>query len=402
MSAGVSAPVFRYVARRSISTGSSNNRSLVGVGTRKNTRTRCSTIHSSSSQLNAVNQEESGQKRTRRGKRFDRNKNTAKGGGKNGNIQGKISMKGFGKALKKAMKDQSLLSSSAIKAGNSVSDSASPSCSTTLAKCNEIMDKLLVRRSEFTPPPIDWLYSDPIAIEKSDEIQARLELYRDAVDLAKVIELSIQSKRLKVSSGRENRDLTSILGNLLLICSETPPRRLLLESPNLNLSSFQKSDKQKDRDTYENIPSTTNTCTKLLDLIQTLNFDIQPIHHFCAIRAANQEHEWEASSKLFLRQIDPDYNGLVPVDPTLGWDGHVEMGLFGIAMQRKSHKHHDAQHQQQSRRNSHVVDGMLRAVRDMCMVSPTDQEKCKSFNDWIQSSCMSIYLLIDFCMETEM
>ena len=212
----------------------------------------------------------------------------------------------------------------------------------TLSKCNEIMSKLLQRRQELPSPPIDWLNSGPI---DDTDFKNREDLYKDVISLTRAIELSIKAKRIQASSGRDIRELTALLGNILLICSESPPKRIS-SSP---------------------LPSTSQFCAKVLSLLNALNLDIQQIHIFCSIRAANQEHEWELASSLFRKQIDPDFNGLVPVDPQLGWNGFLEMGLFGLAM--------DLSHR--GCEGVDVVEGVLDAVRDMCMVSPTDQEKCK-------------------------
>lgn len=227
---------------------------------------------------------------------------------------------------------------------NMTKDGKGDARSSTLSKCNDIMAKLLLRRQEFSPPPIDWLLSNHELLDELDK-QKREDLYKDVISLTQAIELSIKGNRIQASSGRDIRDLTAILGNILLICSESPPRRI----------------------TMNDLPSTSQTCSKVLSLFNALNLDIHNIHNFCTIRAANQEHEWELSSSLFGRQIDPDFNGLVPVDPQLGWNGFLEMGLYGLSM--------DLSHR--GLEGVQVVEGVLNAVRDMCMVSPTDQEKCK-------------------------
>ena len=217
----------------------------------------------------------------------------------------------------------------------------------TLSKCNDIMSKLLLRRQEFPSPPIDWLHSsENFQDDENNSIsEDRINLYNDVLSLIQVVELSIQAKRIQASSGKEIRELTSLLGNILLICSESPPERL----------------------TSSTLPSPSESCTKVLSLLNKLNLDVQNIHNFCTIRAANQEHEWELASSLFRNQIDPDLNGLVPVDPSLGWNTFLEMGLYGLAMNLSEHDCEDVD----------IVEGLLAAVSDMVMVSPTDKEKCK-------------------------
>ena len=227
---------------------------------------------------------------------------------------------------------------------NMTKDTKVETRSSTLSKCNDIMAKLLHRRQDLPPPPIDWLSSDHELLDESDNLK-REDLYKDVISLTQAIDLSIRGNRIQASSGRDIRDLTALLGNILLICSESPPKRI----------------------TMNDLPNTSQTCSKVLSLFNALNLDIHNIHNFCTIRAANQEHEWELSSSLFRKQIDPDFNGLVPVDPQLGWNAFLEMGLYGLSM--------DLTHR--GFEGFRVVEEVLNAVRDMCMVSPTDQEKCK-------------------------
>uniref|UniRef100_A0A7S3V6R3 Uncharacterized protein n=1 Tax=Chaetoceros debilis TaxID=122233 RepID=A0A7S3V6R3_9STRA len=264
------------------------------------------------------------------------------------------------RAMGNALKNTMAANEREIKSLKSESKVASSSKSkSTLEKCNEIMSKLVIRRNELSPPPIGWLYSEKL---DEEDLQTRLDLYRDTTNLINAIDLSVKSRRIKASSGRENRDLNAILGNTLLICSETPPIRLL-----------------KLGNSTSEFPCTSDTCIQVLSILEQLNLDIQPVHHFCTIRAANQEHDWKLASSLFRKQIDPDLNGLVPVDTTLGWDGYLEMGLFGLAREL-SNAEIEGGNQATSTdltisEGGAIVEGVLDAVRDMCLVSPTDQEK---------------------------
>lgn len=215
----------------------------------------------------------------------------------------------------------------------------------TLSKCSDIMTGFLKRRESLPPPSMDWIFSGQFDDFDREQWQARIDLYKDIVSLTHAIDLSVKANRLQASSGRDIRDVTDILGNILLICSESPPKRLSLVD----------------------LPSTSQTCITVLSILERLNLDVQNIHNFLSIRAANQEHDWALSSRLFCKQIDPDVNGLVPVDSHLGWDGFLEMGLYGLAMDLTNRVHDGGD----------VVEGVLNAVRDMCIVSPTDEEKCK-------------------------
>lgn len=229
----------------------------------------------------------------------------------------------------------------------------------TLSKCNDIMVKLLQRRKQIDAPPIEWILATESKVG-IDDYEFRINLYKDIISLTKALELSIRSKRIQASSTRDIRELSALLGNILLICSESPPKRLT---------------------GIEELPSTSEMCKKVLSLLEELNLDIQNFHNFCTIRAANQEHHWKLASNLFLNQIDPDMFGLVPIDSKLGWDRYVEMGLYGLAMSIKQSKNTDID----------VAIGVFDAVSDMCMVSPTDREKC----EYARSPLPSLIALLD-------
>ncbi len=147
---------------------------------------------------------------------------------------------------------------------------------------------------------------------------------------------------------------------------------------------------------------------KVYHLLQQYNIDIQPIHYESIIKTAiyhgvssssstntafnsnsPQIQGYDIASKLFKKQIDVDDSAYVPIDSRLGWDSPVEMGLFGIAMNVLMKE----QHQQQGSRSAvdekdgdekehhdiarKVGKEVLDAVDEMCMVSSTDQERCK-------------------------
>lgn len=223
----------------------------------------------------------------------------------------------------------------------------------TIAKCNEIMAKFLVRRSEgCKPPSIAWLqqedekYPDPNLGEYYSKNEA---LYKDVLILLDALELAVKVKRISASSGRENQDLTAILGNILLICSEAPPVRL----------------------TKADLPKTSETCMRTIGLIKQLNFDVQPVHLKFAVQAANQEHDWKLASSLFRQQIDPDINGYMPIDSKLGATEFVEMGLYAVAMDLGGSTTDEE-------RSFKVAKGVFHAAQEMSIISPTDLEKCKS------------------------
>jgi len=225
----------------------------------------------------------------------------------------------------------------------------------TIAKCNEIMSKFLIRRKEgCQPPSISWLQQNddddddnPRAFHALDYTKNE-SLYKDVLILIDALELAVKAKRIRATSGRENQELTAILGNILLICSESPPVRL----------------------TGSDLPKTADSCMRTIRIIQALNFDVQPIHLQFTVRAANQEHDWKLASSLFRQQIDPDRNGYMPIDSKLGPSGFLEMGLYAVAMDLGGSTTDDEQSFQ-------VVQGVFQAAQEMSIVSPTDLEKCK-------------------------
>jgi hypothetical protein len=219
----------------------------------------------------------------------------------------------------------------------------------TLKKCCNVMNGLLKKRQLLhSPSAMDWICSAPghhTDYADHEHWKMRLDIYKDIVLLTQAVDLSVKAKRIQASSGQDIRDVIDLLGNILFLCSESPPKRL----------------------SFVDLPSTSETCVKVLSILEQLNLDIQNIHQCFAVRAGNQEHDWALSSNLFRKQIDPDVNGLVPVDSDLGPDGFLEMGLYALAMDFDQRGHDGLD----------VVEGVLSAVRDMCIVSPTDEEKCK-------------------------
>jgi hypothetical protein len=216
------------------------------------------------------------------------------------------------------------------------------------------MSKFLIRRKEgCQTPSISWLQQnddndDNHHVFNALDYAKNESLYKDVLILIDALELAVKAKRIRATSGRENQELTAILGNILLICSESPPVRL----------------------TGSDLPKTSDSCMRTIRIIQALNFDVQSIHLQFTVRAANQEHDWKLASSLFRQQIDPDRNGYMPIDSKLGPAGFLEMGLYAVAMDLGGSITDDEQSFQ-------VVQGVFQAAQEMSIVSPTDLEKCK-------------------------
>lgn len=221
----------------------------------------------------------------------------------------------------------------------------------TITKCNEIMVKFLTRRNvECKPPSIAWLHQQQEDDNHSDfsigKYSNNEALYKDVLILIDALELAVKAKRISATSGRENQELTAILGNILLICSETPPVRL----------------------TKSGLPKTSDACMRTIGLIKALNFDVQSVHLKFTVRAANQEHDWKLASSLFRQQIDPDINGYMPIDSKLGPTEFLEMGLYAVAMDSGGATTDEEE-------SFKVVQGVFHAAQEMSIVSPTDLEK---------------------------
>jgi hypothetical protein len=140
---------------------------------------------------------------------------------------------------------------------------------------------------------------------------------------------------------------------------------------------------------------------KIYHLLQMYNIDMQPIHYSSIIKTAvfdfnhNQSHDnnnngtgtgtgsIKLASTLFKKQINIDDNGYVPLDSTLGWDSCVEMGLYSIAMNSLNDYTTTNTSTENSTKDNErivskkVVEDVMSAVEEMCLLSPTDQERCK-------------------------
>jgi hypothetical protein len=106
--------------------------------------------------------------------------------------------------------------------------------------------------------------------------------------------------------------------------------------------------------------SVFDECMKLLAILDSWNIDHQSKHIEYAVTAAAREERWEDASNLFWSHIDPEEAGFAPfaVDIT------SPVGLYSIARRSQA-------------RSMPVVEPVFDGVLKMCMVSPSDQDKCK-------------------------
>lgn len=106
--------------------------------------------------------------------------------------------------------------------------------------------------------------------------------------------------------------------------------------------------------------SVFDDCQRLVRLMEGWNIEMQPNHYDHVVLAAAREHRWQEASDLYWNYIDPDSAGYRPCTISIS----NPLGLYVIARAAQE-------------RDIPVVESVFDAVLRMCMVSPSDQEKCK-------------------------
>ena len=228
----------------------------------------------------------------------------------------------------------------------------------TLSQCTAVMNNLLKQKELLKKPPIHWISTshDSSMTDNKEEmeyLQQRYQLFLDTKTLASAMKQSINKRSITASSGKDIYELSSLLGNFLLLYSESPPPRLIQKY------------NHKVQSPYE-------ACLEITEILQNLNLDVQPNNYESIIRTACHEHQWDDAADYFLNQINPDVFGWVPMDSTLGWNQPVEMGLYAVSMMAANQQNID----NEDENIGSAVDIVFNAVLDMCIISPTDQEKC--------------------------
>lgn len=226
----------------------------------------------------------------------------------------------------------------------------------TLSQCTAVMNNLLEQKEALEKPPIHWISAShdnnmSEIKEEKESLQQRYQLFLDTKTLASAMKQSINEGSITASSGKDIYELSSLLGNFLLLYSESPPTRLLHKY------------NHKVQSPYE-------ACLQITEILQNLNLDVQPNNYESIIRTACHEHQWDDAADYFLNQINPDASGWVPMDSTLGWNQPVEMGLYAVSMMVNQQKNDIKDEEIGS-----AADVVFNAVLDMCIISPTDQEK---------------------------
>ena len=284
---------------------------------------------------------------------------------------------------------------SQTKISRSLDEKSMESYANLLSKCARVSEKLIHKQTQLPSPPISWLlhkldndYKTNDIINEEEYTQ-RINLYKDFHKLLDVIlqEKSFMKQMFVLidESPSHNvhakQSLHCLLTNCLILCSSAIPPKYWRIYENDNEDEQQPA-KYTNNTALIIDPNIYNTpmenITQLYRLFQKFHLDIQPIHYESIIKTANFDgNNYEFASQLFKKQISIDENGYVPIDSRLGWDKCVEMGLYSIAMNIISaHERGDIEGDGDYLAQK-VGEEVMDAVKEMCMVSSTDQEKCK-------------------------
>jgi hypothetical protein len=289
------------------------------------------------------------------------------------------------------------------------SSSSFTSSNATLDKCIKIMATLQQRHEAIVSSsssssstsigvqvPFTWITCNTLNQVQSvlspqdwDQMQLRRTLYLDTVTLLKIVELSRSSNRIP-NSFQNYRILKSILDQSLAICSNSPPSYWWKA----------KEEEEEEWNEYENDTRGSSsggggggsgrtlfqTAQQIRRLLDSIHSDMEPQHYHSMIKSAVLERDYESAAQLFQTQIDVDVGGYVPMEGRLGWDTDLELGLWAVAKQaqleleedRQKEKEQDSTQEEGERMHDklHVVQRVFDAVLNMCLMLPTDQERC--------------------------
>ncbi|KAL7498774.1 hypothetical protein ACHAWT_008784 [Skeletonema menzelii] len=252
-----------------------------------------------------------------------------------------------------------------------------------LHRCVEAMDDIFHQHNNLPPPSREWLHEYMRSrrrqhgnIDKGLYEEQRLELCNDAANLISCIKHSIADGKIRGLGGKDAYLLSELLGRAMLIFSETPPPRGTHSRGRAQQPSPIDHDKTASVSPYE-------ACLGVMDMLRSLNLDILSSHYACTIRAACHEARWEEASTVFLNQIngndggdsnDVITGGFSPINPTLGWDQPLEVGLYAVARDAW-YKSLLAEQQQQAVSIDSPSKQVFDAAMKMCMISPSEQDR---------------------------
>ncbi len=297
-----------------------------------------------------------------------------------------------------------------------------------LSKCTFISDKLINKQSLLSPPSITWMESHHNYHYDDTEYIERMNQYKDFHKLLNIILQPSFMKQMNVLIDSPSHHvqtlqlLNSLLTNCLIVCSKSLPPTywdgVTWSSSDNDIYNTNDDDDDGQQHALRNIRTPIQYSIEIYHLLQKFNLDIQPIHYDCIIKTANFDYHnknvdgnvdntsnctrtdhtggnyYEFASNLFKKQINIDQSGYVPIDSRLGWDKSVEMGLFSIAMnvlhksRTMSTRNFDNDSENDQAIAMSIAKEVMNAVEEMCMVSPTDQERCKLKRGTIYCSCL--------------
>eukprot|EP00804_Cyclotella_cryptica_P015900 CCRYP_006390-RA/>CCRYP_006390-RA protein AED:0.02 eAED:0.02 QI:411/1/1/1/1/1/5/578/1448 len=237
-------------------------------------------------------------------------------------------------------------------------ESAAPS----LSQCTDAMNQFYNQHRTLPPPPREWLHEQrfnkrggrhnhhhhssssssshhakyPWTSLNDQQWRERTELCANVAGIVSRIRNSIDRGVIRALGAREAYAMSDFIRRAMLILSECPPPTPTTTNPTQSL----------DDDSSPTTISPYNACLEAFDILRSLNLDFHPHHYSYAIRCACHESRWEEAANIFLRQIihgedahsshddgqTVTTGGFVPVDPTLGWDRPLEVGLYAVAV----------------------------------------------------------------------
>jgi tetratricopeptide (TPR) repeat protein len=208
----------------------------------------------------------------------------------------------------------------------------------SLSQCIKAMNELYCIHQTLPPPPREWLHESRFnkrytrhgkSSKTSQKLQVhRRELLRDVVSIVGCMQNSIRKGVIRALGSNDAYALSEFLTRAMLILSESPVDHGVDVDDNHSGEPI----------------SPYNACQDALAILHSLNLDVHPNHYSHAIRSACHESLWEEAAAIFLSQIEGDdttsdnefstdvhTGGFTPVDPTLGWDTPLEIGLYAVA-----------------------------------------------------------------------
>ncbi|KAL7459227.1 hypothetical protein ACHAWC_010906 [Mediolabrus comicus] len=255
----------------------------------------------------------------------------------------------------------------------------------SLHKCVEAIEQIFQQHRSLPPPSREWLHEytrgkkrrqhhntyESIQQQQQQQYEQRRIICNDAANLISCIKLSIAEGKIRGLGGKDAYLLAELLGRAMMIFSETPPP---LGTKSIGRSSAAQGETSTMMSPYE-------ACLEVLGILRSLNLDTLSSHYAFTIRAACHEARWGEASNVFMNQIngndggdvsdDLTTGGFSPINPTLGWDQPLEIGLYAVA---RNAWYKSMSQEQQEEANDSPSKQVFDAAMKMCMISPSEQD----------------------------